>query len=86
MTKHYTDNKKKVTTLKEAISKFNELKNKPKSNMNSDGKLSKRQKEILKTHKEHHSKLHIDFMKYLMTKKNYCFEISHELSQKIIGK
>ena len=87
MPKHYSDNKKKeVITLKEAITKFNELKNKPKSNMKSDGKLSTRQKQILKTHKEHHTKLHIDFMKYLMTKKNYCFEISHELSQKIIGK
>ena len=87
MPKHYSDNKKKeVITLKEAITKFNELKNKPKSNMKSDGQLSKRQKQILKTHKEHHTKLHIDFMKYLMTKKNYCFEISHELSQKIIGK
>jgi len=88
MPKHYSDNKnkKEVTTLKEAITKFNELKNKPKSNMKSNGQLSTRQKEILKTHKEHHTKLHIDFMKYLMTKKNYCFEISHELSQKIIGK
>ena len=47
---HVTDDKKpkkKVTTLKEAISKFNELKNKPKSNMNSDGKLSKRLNYIL---------------------------------------
>ena len=73
-------------TLKKAIEKFDEMKNKPKQNMKSSGRLSKRQSEILKTHKEHHSKLHIDFMKYLMTKKNYCFEISHEIAQKIIGK
>lgn len=75
-----------MMTLKKAIEKFDEMKNKPKQNMKSSGRLSKRQSEILKTHKEHHSKLHIDFMKYLMTKKNYCFEISHELAQKIIGK
>jgi hypothetical protein len=75
-----------MMTLKKAIEKFEEMKNKPKENMKSSGRLSKRQKEILKTHKEHHSKLHIDFMKYLMNKKNYCFEISHEIAQKIIGK
>ncbi len=75
-----------MLTLKKAIEKFEEMKNKPKENMKSSGRLSKRQSEILKTHKEHHSKLHIDFMKYLMTKKNYCFEISHEIAQKIIGK
>jgi len=75
-----------MLTLKKAIEKFEEMKNKPKENMKSSGRLSKRQSEILKTHKEHHSKLHIDFMKYLMTKKNYCFEISHELTMKIAGK
>jgi hypothetical protein len=75
-----------MMTLKKAIEKFEEMKNKPKENMKSSGRLSKRQSEILKTHKEHHSKLHIDFMKYLMNKKNYCFEISHEIAQKIIGK
>jgi len=73
-------------TLKDAIEKFDKMKNKPKSNMKSDGKLSKRQRDLMKTHKQHHTKLHLDFMKYLMTKKNYCFEISHELAQKIIGK
>jgi len=75
-----------MLTLKKAIEKFEEMKNKPKENMKSSGRLSKRQSEILKTHKEHHSKLHIDFMKYLMTKKNYCFEIAHQLAQKITGK
>ena len=76
---------KKEMTLKEAISKFEDMPNKPKSNMKSSGTLSKRQKEILKTHKEHHSKIHIDLMKYLMTKKNYCFEIAHQLAQKVAG-
>ena len=75
----------KVKNLKEAIQKFNEMKDKPKPNMKSKGTLSKRQKEILKTHKKHHSKLHIDFMKYLMVEKNYCFEISHEIAKKIVG-
>lgn len=77
---------KKIMTLKEAIEKFESMKNKPKGNMKSSGRLSKRQSDLMKTHKEHHSKLHLDFMRYLMTKKNYCFEISHELAMKIIGK
>jgi hypothetical protein len=73
-------------TLKQAIEKFDMMKDKPKGNMKSSGTLSKRQKDLMKTHKEHHTKLHLDLMKYLMTKKNYCFEISHELTQKIVGK
>jgi len=77
---------KKEMTLKEAIAKFEDMPNKPKSNMKSSGKLSKRQSDLMKTHKEHHTKLHLDLMKYLMVKKNYCFEISHELTQKIVGK
>ena len=77
---------KKEMTLKEAIAKFEAMPNKPKSNMKSSGKLSKRQSDLMKTHKEHHTKLHLDLMKYLMVKKNYCFEISHELTQKIVGK
>ena len=88
MPTHYsTEKKPKVKmTLKKAIEKFEDIKGKPKANMKSEGKLSKRQKDLMKTHKEHHSKLHIDLMKYLMVKKNYCFEISHELTQKIVGK
>lgn len=83
---HKSDKPKTNMTLKQAIEKFEEMKNKPKANMMSSGRLSKRQKDLIKTHKEHHSKLHLDLMKYLMSKKNYCFEISHELAQKIAGK
>jgi len=86
MDKPKTKSNSKPKTLKEAIEKFNMMKNKPKGNMKSSGKLSKRQSDLMKTHKEHHTKLHLDFMRYLMTKKNYCFEISHELTMKIIGK
>ncbi len=87
MPTHYgTKSNSKPKTLQEAIKKFDMMKDKPKANMKSTGKLSKRQSDLMKTHKEHHSKLHLDFMKYLMTKKNYCFEISHELAMKIIGK
>lgn len=86
--KSKSDNKSKPKTLKEAIEKFEEMKDKPKGNMKSSGSLSKRQKELMKAVKDtgKHTKLHIDMMKYLMTKKNYCFEISHELTQKIVGK
>ena len=76
---------KKEMTLKQAIAKFEDMANKPRSNMKSSGKLSKRQSDLIKTHKEHHSKIHIDLMKYLMTKKNYCFEIAHQLAQKVAG-
>jgi len=76
----------KITTLKQAIDKFNNMKDKPKANMKSSGKLSKRQSDLMKTHKEHHSNLHLRFMKYLMTNENYCFEISHQLAKDIIGK
>jgi len=76
---------KKEMSLKEAIAKFEDMANKPRSNMKSSGKLSKRQSDLIKTHKEHHSKIHIDLMKYLMTKKNYCFEIAHQLAQKVAG-
>ena len=76
----------KIRTLKQAIQKFDDMKDKPKSNMKSSGKLSKRQSDLMKTHKEHHGNLHLRFMKYLMTKQDMCFEISHELAQKIIGK
>ena len=86
VSKPKTKSNPKPTTLKQAIEKFESMKNKPKGNMKSSGRLSKRQSDLMKTHKEHHSKLHLDFMKYLMTKKDYCFEVSHELTMKIIGK
>jgi hypothetical protein len=47
--------------------------------------LSKRQKELMKTHSEHHSKVHLDLMKDLM-KKGFCFEQAHEIAQKVAGK
>ena len=78
--------KPKEMTLKQAIEKFDNMKNKPKGNMQSNGKLSTRQKDLMKTHKQHHSNLHIRFMKYLMTNKNMCFEIAHSLAKDIIGK
>lgn len=93
---YHTSNKEKTNkpkmgnptpkTLKQAIDKFNNMKDKPKANMKSSGKLSKRQSDLMKTHKEHHSNLHLRFMKYLMTNENYCFEISHQLAKDIIGK
>lgn len=47
--------------------------------------LSKRQKDLMSTHKEHHTKEHLMEMRKLM-KKGYCFEQAHELAMKIIGK
>jgi hypothetical protein len=47
--------------------------------------LSVRQKELMKTHKNHHSKKHLDFMKKKMLE-GFCFEQAHELAKKNIGK
>ena len=77
---YHTEKKKNnphPKTLKGAIEKFEEMKNKPKSNMKSSGRLSKRQRDLMKTHKEHHTKLHLDFMRFLMTKKNCLYRLGN---------
>ena len=43
--------------------------------------LSLLQKRLLKEHSKYHSKKHINEMKLLM-KKGYCFQQSHDLTQK----
>jgi hypothetical protein len=57
----------------------------PEPMMKQKKTLSKRQKDLMKTHKEHHSKEHLKLMADLM-KKGYCFEQSHEITMKTIGK
>lgn len=47
--------------------------------------LSKTQKELMKTHSNHHSKKHLDYMKKKMLE-GFCFQQSHELAKKNIGK
>ena len=47
--------------------------------------LSKTQKDLMKTHKQHHTKKHMDFMKKKMLE-GYCFQQAHELAKKNIGK
>ena len=47
--------------------------------------LSKRQKDLMNTHKEHHTKEHLNLMTKLM-KKGFCFEQSHEIAMKATGK
>ena len=47
--------------------------------------LSKRQKDLMKLHSEHHTKEHLDTMRDMM-KKGFCFEQAHEIAQKVIGK
>lgn len=47
--------------------------------------LSKRQKDLMKTHKEHHSEEHLKLMSDLM-KRGFCFEQAHEIAQKSVGK
>jgi len=47
--------------------------------------LSKTQKELMKTHSNHHTKKHLNFMKKKMLE-GFCFQQSHELAKKNIGK
>ena len=47
--------------------------------------LSVRQRELMATHKKHHTKKHLDFMKKKMLE-GYCFEQAHELAKKNVGK
>jgi len=47
--------------------------------------LSKGQKDLMKEHKSHHTKKHMDMMVKLM-KEGYCFQQAHTLTMKKIGK
>ena len=57
----------------------------PKPIMKPRKELSKGQKALMKEHKEHHTKEHMKEMTKLM-KKGYCFQQSHEITMKKIGK
>ena len=47
--------------------------------------LSKLQKDLMKTHKVHHTPEHMREMTKLM-KKGYCFQQAHDITMKKIGK
>tara|TARA_Y100001937_G_scaffold77521_1_gene105140 strand:+ start:49 stop:210 length:162 start_codon:yes stop_codon:yes gene_type:complete len=47
--------------------------------------LSARQKALMKEHKAHHTKKHMDMMTKLM-KQGHCFEQAHEKTMKSVGK
>jgi len=66
------DGKKKSLTLPEPMMKPKKM-------------LSKRQKNLMKTHSKHHTKKHLDLMTNLM-KQGFCFEQAHELAMKKVGK
>jgi len=74
---------KKQMTLKEAMDKFEKMKNKPSPMNKPSNMLNKLQKEFMKSHKQ--SKLHNDLMTKLM-KMGYCIEQAHKLSHKVVGK
>lgn len=47
--------------------------------------LSSRQKQLMKEHKEHHTKKHMaEMMKFM--KLGFCFEQAHEKAMKSVGK
>ena len=72
----------KLSFMKDGKKKTMKL---PEPFMKAKKMLSKRQKDLMKTHSEHHSKEHLELMKDLM-KKGFCFEQSHELAGKAVGK
>tara|TARA_R110000803_G_scaffold80823_1_gene146675 strand:+ start:806 stop:976 length:171 start_codon:yes stop_codon:yes gene_type:complete len=45
--------------------------------------LDTTQKELMKEHKKHHTKKHLDEMKKLMLK-GYCFQQAHQIAKKNI--
>ena len=47
--------------------------------------LSVLQKRLMKEHKKHHTKPHLEEMKKLM-KKGFCFQQAHDLTIKKVGK
>ena len=47
--------------------------------------LSVLQKRLMKEHKKHHTKKHLDMMKELMLK-GFCFQQAHDMTMKKIGK
>lgn len=47
--------------------------------------LSKRQKQLMKEHKSHHTKKHLAEMTKFM-KQGYCFEQSHQKAMSSVGK
>ena len=47
--------------------------------------LTKVQKDLMKEHKEHHSKKHMDMMKKAMLS-GLCFQEAHKMAMKEVGK
>ncbi len=47
--------------------------------------LTKEQKDLMKTHKKHHTKKHLDYMEKQMLK-GFCFQQAHRLAMDKYGK
>lgn len=76
----YHKSKKKDDKIKMVIMiKKKDTKMKPKK------ELSKVQKDLMKEHKEHHTKKHMDMMKKAMLS-GLCFQEAHKMAMKEVGK
>ena len=80
MPTHYGGNKRKTMPVLVVMRKKAE---KPAMRPKKD--LSARQKSLMKEHKSHHTKKHMDMMTKLM-KQGHCFEQAHEKAMKTVGK
>jgi len=49
-------------------------------------KLKKEEIDLFLTHKKHHSKAHIDYMKKLIRSGKYCFSQAHKKAMELKGK
>jgi len=78
---HYGGNRKKP--MKPMEKKMVAVIMKPMMKPKKD--LSARQKALMKEHKAHHTKKHMDMMTKLM-KQGHCFEQAHEKTMKSVGK
>ncbi len=62
---------------------MNEKKGKPVGKPRKE--LTKGQKQLMKEHREHHTKKHMSMMTALM-KQGYCFQQAHDMTMKKVGK
>tara|TARA_Y100001937_G_C6900812_1_gene233229 strand:+ start:124 stop:381 length:258 start_codon:yes stop_codon:yes gene_type:complete len=85
MPKHYSMSRNSPLTIEYMKDGKKKSMKVPEPMMKPKSMLSKRQKDLMKTHSQHHTKAHLDMMKDLM-KDGYCFEQAHEIAQKALGK
>ena len=73
------------TKKKDKPKKVVDVMKKKDTKMKPKKELSKVQKDLMKEHKEHHTKKHMDMMKKAMLS-GLCFQEAHKMAMKEVGK